>query len=321
MNVLSLFDGISCGMVALERAGIKVDNYYASEICDYSIKISEKNYPKIKHIGDVRDINYKGGQKIDILIGGSPCQSFSFAGKKNGMSTKDNVEVTTLEQYLELKEQGFEFDGYSYLFWEYVRLLKETKPKYFLLENVKMAKKWEKIITDALEVEPIIIDSALVSAQHRERLYWTNIPNITQPENKNIKVQDILEDIFIEENVETFKKCVRMNVIEQYNTILNSEKNIQQLVCTSGWQDNKVGIFKSPTLRHTSSFCLVRDKQNKVRRITVLEAERLQTLPDEYTSGVKDTSRFNAIGNGWTVDVIAHIFSFLPEKYKERKEN
>ena len=164
MNVLSLFDGISCGRVALERANIPVDRYYASEIDKNAITVSLDNYPDIIQLGDVRDIDPSAFPKIDLLIGGSPCQSFSFAGKRNGMSTKEQIEIFSLDQYLEAKEKDFEFEGYSYLFWEYVRILRETKPKYFLLENVKMAKKWEKVITDALGVEPILIDSGLVSA-------------------------------------------------------------------------------------------------------------------------------------------------------------
>ena len=229
----------------------------------------------------------------------------------NGMTTKEKQEITTLEQYLELKEKGFEFEGYSYLFWEYVRILKGVKPKYFLLENVKMAEKWKKVITDALGVEPILIDSGLVSGQHRERLYWSNIPNISIPKDKNILLSDVLEDIAVDGNVQDFKPSVRKNVIEQYEKIINSKKNIQQLDCNSGWQDNKVGIHKTPTLRYGNPFCLVKDKKNKVRRITVTEAERLQTLPDGYTNGVSDSNRYAAIGNGWTVDVRAHIFGYL----------
>lgn len=227
------------------------------------------------------------------------------------MTTKEKQEVTTLEQYLELKENGFEFEGYSYLFWEYVRILKGVKPKYFLLENVKMAEKWKKIITDALGVEPILIDSGLLSGQHRERLYWSNIPDISVPQNKSILLTDILEDIVIEGNVQNFKPCVRRNVINQYEEIIHSRKNICQLICNSGWQDNKVGIYKAPTLRHGNSFCLVKDKYNKIRRITITEAERLQTLPDGYTDGVSKSNRYAAIGNGWTVDVIVHIFNGL----------
>ena len=189
LNVLSLFDGISCGRLALERAGIPIEKYYASEICDYSIKIAKKNFPEIIEIGDVRNVEGENFKNIDIVIGGSPCQSFSFAGKMDGMATKDEkIDITSLEQYLDLKNKGFEFEGYSYLFWEYVRILKEVKPKYFLLENVKMAEKWKNVITDALGVEPIMINSELVSAQSRERLYWTNIPNIEQPEDKHIYI-------------------------------------------------------------------------------------------------------------------------------------
>jgi DNA (cytosine-5)-methyltransferase 3A len=136
MNVLSLFDGCSCGQQALERANIKVNNYFASEIDKYAIKVTMANYPNTIQLGSVVDIKGADLPKIDLLIGGSPCQSFSFAGKRKGMSTKCNQEILTLEQYLELKEDGFQFEGQSYLFWEYVRILNEVKPKYFLLENV-----------------------------------------------------------------------------------------------------------------------------------------------------------------------------------------
>lgn len=193
MNVLSLFDGISCGRVALERVGIVIDKYFASETNDLAISVSKKNYNDIIHIGDVRDIYTDTFNKIDLLIGGSPCQSFSSAGSMSGMTTTQHIDILTLEQYLELKENGFEFDGYSYLFWEYVRILKELKPMYFLLENVRMAHKWKNIITNALSVEPILINSELVSAQSRPRLYWTNIPGVAQPIDKHIFIDDIIE--------------------------------------------------------------------------------------------------------------------------------
>ena len=192
-------------------------------------------------------------------------------------------------------------------------ILSITSTQPHLLENVKMAKKWEKVITDALGVEPILIDSGLVSGQHRERLYWTNIPNVTSPKDKHIILTDILEDISINGNIEKFKPSVYKNVVEQYEMIIQSTKNIQPLVCNSGWQDNKVGIYKTPTLRHGNSFCIVKDKNNKIRRITVTEAERLQTLPEGYTKGISDSKRYAVIGNGWTVDVISHIFQFLKE--------
>lgn len=206
MNVLSLFDGMSCGQQALERAGFKVDNYFASEIDKYAIQVTMANYPNTKQLGSVVNVDGYSLPKIDILIGGSPCQSFSFAGKRKGMSTKDEQEILTLEHYLELKAEGFEFEGQSYLFWEYMRLLNETKPKYFLLENVMMGEKWEKVLSKAIGVKPIMINSSLLSAQNRQRLYWTNIglePGglfgdlesiIAIPKDKGILLKDILEE-------------------------------------------------------------------------------------------------------------------------------
>lgn len=205
MNVLSLFDGMSCGQQALERAGFKVTNYFASEIDKHAIKVTMANYPNTIQLGSVVDVNGYSLPKIDLLIGGSPCQSFSFAGKRKGMSTKCDTEILTLEHYLQLKAEGFEFEGQSYLFWEYMRLLKETKPKYFLLENVEMGEKWERVLSKAIGVNGIHINSALVSAQNRKRIYWTNIGHepgglfgdlvckIQQPKDKGILLKDILE--------------------------------------------------------------------------------------------------------------------------------
>ena len=172
MNVLSLFDGISCGQIALNRAGIKYDNYFASEIDKHAINETMTNFPNTIQLGDVTKITADNLPKIDLVIGGSPCQGFSSSGK------------------------GLNFeDPRSKLFFEFVRILKETKPTYFLLENVKMKKEYEDIITKELGVEPITINSSLVSSQNRVRLYWTNIPNVSQPEDKNIKLSDILDDI------------------------------------------------------------------------------------------------------------------------------
>jgi DNA (cytosine-5)-methyltransferase 3A len=175
MNVLSLFDGMSCGQIALDQLGIKVENYYAAEIDKYAIQIAKKNYPNTIHLGDVTSIYVKDKRlnlpQIDLLLGGSPCQGFSFAGKQLNFD-----------------------DPRSALFFEYVRLLKECNPKYFLLENVRMKKEYQNVITEHLGIEPIMINSALVSAQNRVRLYWTNIPNITQPKDKGIVLKDILQD-------------------------------------------------------------------------------------------------------------------------------
>ena len=205
LRVLSLFDGMSCGQQALERIGVNVLEYYASEIDKHAIAVTMHNYPNTKQLGSVVDVDGYKLPKIDLLIGGSPCQSFSFAGKRKGMSTKCETEILTLEHYLELKAEGYEFEGQSYLFWEYMRLLNEVKPKYFLLENVMMGEKWEKILSKAIGVKPIEINSALVSAQNRRRLYWTNIGMqpmglfsdlesiIPQPKDKGILLRDVLE--------------------------------------------------------------------------------------------------------------------------------
>ena len=206
MNVLSLFDGMSCGHLALDRMGVKVDNYYASEIDKYAIQITMANYPNTIQLGSVVNIDGTSLPKIDLLIGGSPCQSFSFAGRRKGMSTKDEQEILTLEHYLQLKEEGYEFEGQSYLFWEYMRILNEVKPTYFLLENVMMGEKWERVLSKAIGYNPVEINSALVSAQNRRRLYWTNIGMqpmglfgdlesiIKQPKDKGIYLKDILQD-------------------------------------------------------------------------------------------------------------------------------
>lgn len=198
MNVLSLFDGMSCGQIALTNLGCFPDKYYASEVDKFAIQQTRHVFPDTIHIGDVTRVDVSKLDRIDLIIGGSPCQSFSFAGKQVGMTTTENIEITDLDQYLDLKIMGFEFTGQSYLFWEYMRILTEVR-KYnpdvkFLLENVVMSKKWEAVLTNAIGVEPVMINSNLLSAQNRKRLYWTNIAEITQPQDEGIFIRDILED-------------------------------------------------------------------------------------------------------------------------------
>jgi DNA-cytosine methyltransferase len=269
MNVLSLFDGMSCGQLALERAGIKYDNYFASEIDKFAIKVTMFNYPKTIQIGDITKVFAKDLPKIDLLIGGSPCQGFSFAGNKLNFD-----------------------DLRSKLFFEFVRLLNECKPKYFLLENVKMKKEYKDIISSCLNTEPIEINSSLVSAQNRKRYYWTNISNITQPKDLNINIHSILE-----KNVDN-----RYFLTEKGKKYI--ERHTKQHRCTG----------KSPSLTTKLSSVerlfapVVIQEINQNRRLTPIECERLQTIPDNYTSIVSNTQRYKMIGNGWTINVIAHIF-------------
>lgn len=200
MNVLSLFDGMSCGQIALKELNIFIDTYYASEIDRFAIAQTQLNFPNTIQIGDVKKVNVLDLQPIDLLIGGSPCTNLSFIGSRKGLCTKENIEILSLDQYIELKEQGFEFEGQSYLFWEYMRILTEIREYnpnvLFLLENVEMGKKWETIFNKAIGMQGIHINSSLVSAQNRKRIYWTNINdgNIPQPKDKGLFLRDILED-------------------------------------------------------------------------------------------------------------------------------
>lgn len=273
MNVLSLFDGMSCGQIALNRLGIKYDNYYAAEVDKHAIKVTQTNYPNTIQLGDVTKIKASDLPQIDLLIGGSPCQGFSFAGKQLNFD-----------------------DPRSKLFFEFVRLLKELKPKYFLLENVRMKKEYQDIITQHLEVEPLEINSDLVSAQNRRRLYWTNIPIEELPEDKGILVKHILLDqvddkYYLKENHRAwFEKNKEFQLKKKYSS-LDSDKAITML---TRQYDSWNGNFITST--------------NRIRKLTPVECERLQTVPDNYTSSESDRQRYKMLGNGWTVDVIKHIF-------------
>ena len=301
INVLSLFDGLACGNIALEKAGIKVNNYYASEIDKYAIQIANKNYPNIIQLGDVTKFDETKLPKIDLLIGGSPCQGFSFAGKQLNFD-----------------------DPRSKLFFVYVYMLKQLKPKYFLLENVRMSKQSQDVISEHLGVQPIKINSSLVSAQNRVRLYWTNIPNVTQPEDKGILLKDILE---IDGYVDRDKShCLDANYFKGGNLKSYFEKHRRQLVfsdnglCHVGDADLKANqstkrVYhpdgKAPTLTTMGGGHRepkVNTSETTYRKLTPLECERLQTIPDEYTSGVSNSQRYRMLGNSWTSDIIAHLF-------------
>jgi len=389
MNVLSLFDGMSCGRIALERLGIPVDNYYASEIDKYAIQVSQANYPDIIQVGDVTELDTSTLPKIDLIMGGSPCQGFSFAGKQLAFD-----------------------DPRSALFFEFVRCVKELKPKYFLLENVRMKKEYLDVISEYMGVEPIMINSALVSAQNRVRYYWTNIPGIEQPEQRGIVLRDILEtkeveglsdkaidymnrssdkwsggktrkDIYIKHESEK-GMCLTANMhkgvpygviaVDKPNQInpskkangvqpymqdrvfhvdgkshcltkefasrtnvgetIEVDKQKKQLTIKEATKKGYTTIEdgdcfdmtfpKSKTRRGRNmkdkSNCLTaanydymryehsdEDKEVYWRKLTPVECERLQTVPDNYTNHVSNTQRYKMLGNGWTIEVIAHI--------------
>ena len=354
MNVLSLFDGMSCGQIALNRAGIKYDAYFASEVDKYAIKVAQANYPDTVQIGDVTQVDHTrlpfGG--IDLLMGGSPCQGFSFAGKQLNFD-----------------------DPRSKLFFEFVRLKDELKPKYFLMENVPMKQESQDIISEYLGVKPVMINSSLFSAQNRKRLYWTNIPFDTMPTaDKGIVLQDILEEDGVANEAMTNKlgksHCItaRYNGAVWWNSIQRKQRTMVQVgeADTINGHDILKRIYspsgKAPTLNTMGggnrepkvaigrivnrrldkhgvrkdgqldlpftkqlevsdtgkSNCLTTFTKDNVlvngmqwRKLTPLECERLQTVPDNYTKHVSNSQRYKMLGNGWTVDVISHIMKGL----------
>lgn len=306
MNVLSLFDGMSCGQVALYELGLYPDKYYACEIDKFAIAQTKLNFPDTICLGDVTKLDVSKLEKIDLLIGGSPCQSFSFAGKMEGMTTEDNEEITTLDRYLELKEKGFKFAGQSYLFWEYVRVLEDVRKVnpnvLFLLENVRMLSKWEDVINRALGVSGVHINSSLVSAQIRKRIYWTNIADIPQPEDKGIFLRDILQTDVPEKYYLSDKMITGLN--------RHADKIGSKIIIRGG--DDKSNCVSVSCLTKTNlASCFIELPKRRLRRITPTEAARLQTVPDWYKWGCSDTQQYRMLGNGWTVAVIYHIFSFI----------
>ncbi len=290
MKVLSLFDGISCGQLALQRAGIKINEYYASEINPNSIKITQNNFPNTVQLGDITKIRNDNvsNLNINILIGGSPCENLS-------ITAIDRPEVAN----------GLKGEKSS-LFFEYIRLLKIIKPKYFFLENVNSMKESERdIITKTIGVNPIMINSNLVSAQDRERLYWTNIQGVQQPKDKNILLKDIMQQNvdekyyynkpFIFHGLDK-KVCatLEINSTDMCKRVYNPNFKCATLTAVrGGYQEKKVY------------------DNGRVRKLTPIEYERLQTLPDDYTKGISDNERRSVCGDGWTIDVIEHIFRYI----------
>jgi len=322
-NILSTFSGMEISREIFNELDLNVDQWFSSEVDTYSLAVSKYHYSDVIHLGDIKKIMPNELPRIDIIVGGSPCQGFSFAGKQKGMTTKEKLEITTLEQYLHLKDINFEFDGQSYLFWEYIRLLKELKPKYFLLENVgSMAKKDRDIITELLGVKPIKINSKLMSSQLRNRYYWTNIPNVTVPKDKGIKLNDILVDgwsdrenarCLLESESRPLSTPVKM-FHRYYSTgftslIFKSKQHYLDCVDHYKANFNKLSAKEIDTKLKEQNIKL--DVYKGVRYFYQSELEKLQTVPTNYTEILNRNESAGLIGDGWTVDVIAHILSFM----------
>lgn len=289
MNVLSLFDGISCGRVALERAGCKVSSYYASEVDKHAIKATQTNYPDTVQLGDVNHIN--NFPSVDLLIGGSPCQGFSFAGK------------------------GLNFeDPRSKLFFEFVRVLEETKPKFFLMENTMMIQKSRDIISSYLGVQPVMIDSSLVSAQTRKRLYWANFP-IEQPIDKQIEIGDILN----ESTLYPVQRpaAIRGRKIDKYGNMRNLPKDHPTIQCLEVSNGNKMHCLTTldkntivtwlPPGRYVDAYNI----NYPYRPLNRIERLKLMGLPVGYLRTMTRNQMVKATGNAWQVDTVAHIFSHI----------
>lgn len=331
-NVLSCFDGMSCGQVALERAGIEYENYFASEVDKYAIQIAMKNFPNTVQLGSITEINPDTLPEIDLLIGGSPCQGFSVAGAGLNFS-----------------------DPRSKLFFEFIRLMRALKKRNpnmrVMLENVKMKKEWVATISRYMAVEPVLINSALVSAQNRQRYYWCNW-EASQPEDKGIRLVDILEesvkDVYYHSEASiNYMNRQGGNKSDHWQRLHHSDTANEKAACVVANffkgapynvliernAVNQINPFNCPNLKTAQpkmqhriyhaegkSVALTEfagrtsiypDKNGLIRRLTPVECERLQTVPDNYTEGVSDTQRYKMLGNGWTVDVITHLFNCL----------
>lgn len=307
MIVLSLFDGMSCGQIALNQSGLEVKRYFASEIKPHAIKCTQHNFPDTIQIGDVCKISYRDGilttengdfevGKIDLLIGGSPCQGFSRAGKELNFN-----------------------DERSKLFFEYVRILKEVNPTYFLLENVVMRKEYSDVITDILGVTPIMINSALVSAQERKRLYWTNIQGIKQPEDRNIYLCDVVNfksETPLKENIiDEIRKYTKRD----FDVSIDKNGNIRP----HRKDKRKSGISEIGTLRNPNckSVTIIKSHAPKtykspfeIYELNRNECEQLQNVPMNYTIPVSEKQAKDLLGDGWTVEVIKHIFRNISQR-------
>ena len=370
LRVLSLFDGMSCGQIALRELGYPIEKYYASEVDKFAIAQTQLNFPDTIQLGDVRNLEVDSilqDGDIDLLIAGSPCTNLSFAGKRNGLLTTTKEEIYTLDRYLELKEQGFEFEGQSYLFWEFMRIFHDLKKRnpnlLFLLENVEMGQMWEEVFSTAIGIHGVHIDAALMSAQRRKRIYWTNIrvtyhedrllpfSDIPQPEDRGIMLKNILETEVEEKYYlkdEVVQKLIGHNEANSHllKNITDTEGKAHTFLASShkGALANGMSLIvqrgvvrvdgspkasqpdhvyskdgKSPTLgsNHFANTINVA-LDFRIRRITPTECARLQTVPEWYIWNCSATQQYRLLGNGWCVEVIKHIFSFLSEHFEQQ---
>ena len=306
--VISPFDGLSGAKIALSKLSshINVLRYYSMEIDKHAIQIADKNYPEDSEyrLGDITKVNVDEllneirkdfGNADVLLIGGSPCQGFSMAGKLKGSSTVTNIDVTSLEQYMTLKDQGMEFNGQSYLFWEYIRLKEAIKPKHFILENVRVTKKWLPMFNEATGVAGKLINSNLLSAQDRPRYYWTST-EVSLPKDANIYLKDILQSIEITKQLSPY-------MCKEFNGVSRLKKGI------FNFTERDKGVCQTTGSGHGCKYLILGNPNDAkaVRKLTPIEQERLQTLPDNYTEGVPTGKREHMIGNGMTIAVIEHI--------------
>lgn len=324
LNVLSLFDGMSCGQIALSELNIPINKYYASEIEKSAIKVSSTNFPNTIHLGNVMDLDVSKLDKIDLLIGGSPCTDLSSSGKMQGMVTSCKIDITSLEQYLNLKDDGYQFFGQSFLFWEYIRVLTEIR-KYnsnvkFLLENVVMQEKWKKTFDTIMEVDGVLINSNLVSAQNRKRYYWTNIVDkLEQPDDLGITLQSILEN-----NQDWNKASIVGRRMTNQGTRQDYNKDLKIYQClevkkTMRDKSNCLTTFSKDNVITPMEIGRYYDCYNRklpYRTYTIKEMCRLQNVKDDYfyqneEQIVSTSSIRKMLGNGWTIGVIKHIFKGL----------
>ena len=303
MNILSLFDGVSCARIALEKLNIPITNYYASEVDKYAIQVSKENYPHIIHLGDVKDIKASDLPQIDLLIGGSPCQDLSNA--QNGLGLKGEK---------------------SRLFYEYIRLYKELKPKYFLLENVK--NKWGNLMSQIVGVDFIEVNSSLFSAQSRPRYYWTNInfPKIPNAHHKEVLSHIVEQKVeekyffdkvglkeFVIDNIKEHKQASKDGIVKLFDvpkTIINDHERQRRVYSLKS---------KSPTILARTDTTKIFDG-SRIRKITPLESERLQKIPDNYTSSCSNAQRYKMVGNAFNVDTIVHLLKGLNKEPIPMKE-